>query len=580
MDSDQRHSVVRWTLFVGAIVGLVLLFYLAITGFLALRALEQAKTSLAAAEKVVVDNPDQAGQSFDEAQTSAQSAYATFHNPVWRAVSAVPYLGATPKAAGVITQSLTQTLDALEPALQTLQSLNPSRLVQDGRISITPVQEAVPTAEEALPGLQRAQQTLSTMPEGGLLLAQVTEAGDQLARQVNTAETTLEAAATFGKVAGPLLGQEGKRRYFVGILNPNETRGTGGFLGTYGILTADNGTITVDEIGSNSDIPSLSAYPASIDAQFRNRYGNDALLTGNMNLSPHFPDTANLWLAAWQQKTGERLDGAIALDIVSLGQLVAATGKPLTLPDGTMLNGQQLTQFTLRDIYAQFPDAGVRKEYQEEIARSGLTEVTALPKPAAMAEAFGRGFSEGRIVVWSSDAQAEKQLEAAGISGSIAVSGGHTVKAVLINASGSKLDAWLTRGVTYQVGRCPVDGRVDSAVTVNVRSDVPLGERPPPYMVGQANSVANGPVNFSLLQMHLPKGAEVTSVTLDGADVGRFTFEEQNRPSVLVALELPPRVTKRVRVGFTEPASNGPGVITDQPLASAPTNVVMDEGCG
>ena len=52
------------------------------------------------------------------------------------------------------------------------------------------------------------------------------------------------------------------------ILNPNEARGTGGFLGQYVILRADAGRITVEQVGSNSDLPTLPSTPPELGAQY------------------------------------------------------------------------------------------------------------------------------------------------------------------------------------------------------------------------------------------------------------------------------------------------------------------------
>ena len=579
MADDRRRAAVRLVVYSLITFLILLLCYMAFTGFSAYRALASARTDLATAQDMLGTAPAQSQEALQSAEVSAASAARTLTNPVWSAISAIPYLGSTPKAAGVVATSLDQTLVALQPAIGSLDILKPASLVQSGTIDITAIEQAVPAAEQALPGIERAQQTLDGAPTTGLLMGQVRDAGTQLDEQLTSLHATLNTAVTFGKVAGPLLGQDGQKRYFLGLLNPNEARGTGGFLGTYAILTANQGAITIDQIGSNSDIPGLPALPASIGEEFRNRYGDDPTLIGNMNMSPNFDDTARIWLAAWKQKTGEDLDGAMALDVVSLGQLVSASGQPVTLPNGTQMNGAQLSRFVLRDIYKQFPDAAVRKEYQEAVTQSALNTVTALSKPLPMAQALGQALTERRIVIWSRDKAVEKDLREAGVSGSLQVPDGHQILPIVINSSGSKLDAWLNRGVVYDVGRCVQDGRVSSAVTVDLRSDVPLGERPPGYMIGQAQMGPNGPVHILTLQVHLPNGALVTGAQLNGEEVGSFGFTEQGRPAVAVGVELPPRFTERVTISFTEPASDGPAVVGEQPLATPQAVSVRDVEC-
>lgn len=178
-----------------------------------------------------------------------------------------------------------------------------------------------------------------------------------------------------------------------------------------------------------------------------------------MNLSPNFPDTAKIWLAAWKQKrAGEQLDGALAADVVALGDLVEASGQSVPLPSGGTLNGDQLADFAIKGIYEQFPttaQAGERKAYQDAIVTTAVSVATNAPNPQAMAKALGQGLAEGRIVVWSADPKVEKKLVDAGVGGSLAVADGHNVQFVHMNASGSKLDAFLERSLTYEVGRSP-----------------------------------------------------------------------------------------------------------------------------
>ncbi len=577
--AQDRRLVVRMLPYALIAFVILLLGYLAVSGFSAFRALSSARSDLATAQRTVSTAPAQSQEALAAAQASASSAARTLNNPVWSAVSAVPYLGATPKGAGIVALSLEQALTALKPAIGALDILQPASLVQNGKINITAVEEAVPAAEAALPGLEQAQDTLDEAPTSGLLLGQVRDATTELDDQLTSLSSTLNTAVTFGKVAGPLLGQDGQKRYFLGLLNPNEARGTGGFMGTYAILTANQGAITIDQIGSNTDIPNLEQLPSDVGQEFRTRYGDDPILRGNMNMSPHFPDTAKIWLAAWKQKTGEELDGAMALDTVSLGELVSASGQPVTLPDGTQMNGTQLTRFVLRGIYQQFPDPVVRKEYQEAVTQSALNTVTSLPKPLPMAQALGQALTDGRIVIWSRDKAVERDLTDAGVSGSLIVPDGHYVLPVVINGTGSKLDAFLSRKVTYTVGRCPTEGGVASAVTVSLRSDVPLGERPPSYMLGLAQPGPNGPIHVVTLQVHLPNGAQPTSVYADGEPAGLYTFTEQGRPAVAIGVELPPRVTKRITFSFTEPPAPGPGIVQEQPLASPQTATVRDAEC-
>ena len=202
------------------------------------------------------------------------------------------------------------------------------------------------------------------------------ELADELASLDGTLDTVISAA----EIAPPLLGVDEPKRYFVAILNPNESRGVGGFLGTWAIMTADSGRLTIDEVGSNNDLPELTTLPIDLGDDFQAHYGDGAGNIANFNISPHFPNAARLWLASWEEKTGERLDGALSADVVALGQLVTASGGSVRLPDGGSLTGAELTEFALAGIYEKFPDetqSTERKEYQEAVASEAAKAVTA-----------------------------------------------------------------------------------------------------------------------------------------------------------------------------------------------------------
>ncbi len=81
-----------------------------------------------------------------------------------------------------------------------------------------------------------------------------------------------------------------------------------------------------------------------------------------------------------------------------------------------------------------------------------------------MAEALGQGLADGRIVVWSRNPEVEKKLVEAGVGGSLVVGDGHNVQFVVLNASGSKLDAFLQRSLTYEVGPLPEQERPGDVV--------------------------------------------------------------------------------------------------------------------
>ena len=55
-------------------------------------------------------------------------------------------------------------------------------------------------------------------------------------------------------------------------------------------------------------------------------------------------------------------------------------------------------------------------------------------------------------------------------------------------------------------------------------------------MISLAKEGPTGPINVVLAQMHLPNGAEIDEVKVNGKSVGYAPFDEQGRPSVVLSV--------------------------------------------
>lgn len=86
-------------------------------------------------------------------------------------------------------------------------------------------------------------------------------------------------------------------------------------------------------------------------------------------------------------------------------------------------------------------------------------------------------------------------------------------------------------------------------------------------------------MNKTLAQLHLPNGALVTDVKVNGAPIYYTPFTERGRPAVLLPVELPTRTPQTIEVDFFEPGSSEPGQVAEQPLLAPQTTTVQDVPC-
>ena len=92
------------------------------------------------------------------------------------------------------------------------------------------------------------------------LVAPVDSELDRLANELTDAAPAAVDAADAIAIAPGLLGGDGEQRYLMMFATPGESRAAGGFVGTYGVLVADQGSLDLAESGSTQELA-----PAGID---------------------------------------------------------------------------------------------------------------------------------------------------------------------------------------------------------------------------------------------------------------------------------------------------------------------------
>lgn len=526
-----------------------------------------------------------ATRSIAAAERDAHSAALAARNPGWRWIAGIPKVGDTPRAARELALAAEAATTAVADLGRASEAIGSKHLIDHGAVDLALVSMAGGAAAAAASALDTAAEHVAAMPTataGDWVTQSVDSAGDQMGEQVAELRSVTAALEQAGALLPGLLGANGPRDYFLAVQAPNESRGTGGLVGTWAVVRADVGRVSVVRVGSNGDLPDLPRMPRWVADDYLARYSDDPTLFPNANVSPDFPVAARLWLESWRKQTGARLDGAIGIDVTAIGALLDAVGAKLTGPDGRRITGAEFPDFALSGIYKLFPDgadAAARKDYQEALAAQAIKAVLAAEDPVALVRALSAQVNERRVAVWSADAPTQRALAKSPLAHSLAPGAAHSVEPVLINVGWSKLDTYIGRQFQYRVGRCPdATGSVRSELRMRFKSDLPEGTLPS-YVVGDVPVGRSGPLNKLVLQVHLPPGSEVLDVDVDGLSSQFWDFTEAGRPAVGYVLELEPRVEREVRVRFREPADGRPGRVLVQPLARGAKVTVTDRKC-
>ncbi|PYE20205.1 uncharacterized protein DUF4012 [Williamsia limnetica] len=585
--APRRKSRLRWWL-LGALVVLVLLVVAALyLGYLGLKAkdsLDSARGHASSAQRAfLAGDTDKAVDEANAAVTDAASAKDDAHNPVWSAAAAIPWLGDPLQSVQEMTDSVDALAsDVLAPTAELAGVINPDNLrAEDNTINTTALSEAQPQLAVIADRAEEIQADVTSTD--GSWFGTVSDARTQLLDQLTESARFIRGTDTAAQLLPPMLGAGGERNYFFGFQTPAESRPTGGLLGAYGVVSAENGRVDVDDLGTNAEI---DAPPNPVDLgeeyDYNYKYSRPYTDIRNSNISAHFPYAAQIWMSMWEQQSGTKLDGAVALDPIALSYLLDATG-PVTLANGQKVSGDDVTELTLSTSYQQFANNNTaRKAYLQEIAQKSVSALTSMRgNTSKVLEALGRSVHEQRLMVYSADEREQQLLADAGLAHDVAETAAPYANVVVGNLAGNKIDYYLERAITYSAGSCDSDTRTSTVEVkfTNTLTDLNL----PPYVIGSLGNpqlqLPNG-TNFSAVTLYGTQGATIDSATIDGESMLIAVGTERGHPFATGQIQIPPGETVTVTYQLTEPTSPGEPVVPVQPLVDDPEVKVDVPVCG
>ncbi len=283
------------------------------------------------------------------------------------------------------------------------------------------VRRAVAFADEVL---ERAGVRLASLRDRPL----VGPLGDRAAkarRAVHRARARLASGHQALVAMIALAGGEGPRRYLVLAQNPAEPRPTGGFIGSYGVLTARGGAVRLERYASIESW--YRAHPRAVVAAAR---APRALTLpsppvpqtiANVNATADWPRAAMLAARLWRRGGEARVDGVISVTPDLVARALRVIG-PVRVPGfARTVTGTNVIA-TLEEITHRSPEARThhRKRVVSRLAHAIMERIearsTRLP---ALAQSLVRGLDAGEALVWTRYAAEQRTIAARGWDGSL-----------------------------------------------------------------------------------------------------------------------------------------------------------------
>ncbi len=225
-------------------------------------------------------------------------------------------------------------------------------------------------------GLSKTQylQVINELKQA-ILSLQTLQAEDALpkvyAEKLSVLQKPLGLLGNLIAVSPQILGYDRQMNYLILFQNNFELRPTGGFIGSYGILSLRNGKILSFSVRDVYDAD--GKLTADIDPPFAlKRYmGASHWFLRDSNFSIDFPTSANQAASFLKLETGEKVDGVVGIDVSLLEALLSVTG-PVKVADYNETVHKE-NFYILTEKYVQedfFPGSTQKKDFLRAFERS------------------------------------------------------------------------------------------------------------------------------------------------------------------------------------------------------------------
>ena len=333
-------------------------------------------------------------------------------------------------------------------------------------------------------------------------------------------------------------GENRPQRYLVLFQNSSELRPTGGFPGTYGLLTMEGGKVKdwrADDIyNPDGQIKTLIVPPAQLQSITPSWGMRDSAWWSD------FPTSARNVMKFWRLSGGADVDGVIAIHPEILQDILSVTG-PLTVPGyDTTITADNFLATLQAQIEVDRP-TGQPKRIIADLAPLVLERLTVLSGAdrARLLTALKGALERRDVMAYFTDTSMQDFVTATGWSGEVKKTDGDYLMVVVTNVKGVKSDA--VTDTSLKLESRLVDGTLVHRLTV---ARTHTGGTTP-------YAFYNKP-NHSYIRVLVPAGSTLRGITGAGTAPKPIMIygADATRDADLVALESSGMESGKTSFGF------------------------------
>ena len=447
----------------------------------------------------------------------------TTSSPLWAAATIIPVVGSDIQTVRIVSDSAQSLVeDVLMPAMDTIPADGLKSLMsENGAINVSLIDDLLTTVSDAAPVISENAET----PEP--TIDQLKKPIEQVKSLMSTLAPIADSATELKDTLPAMLGAEGKRNYLIIACTSAEMRSSVGFAGSYGLMTVDNGKISLGDFFGFDQNPRLAnSAPSATEEDIRLFRWESSVDSRDVTQIIDFQRVGEIESEIWEANGHGRVDGVIALDTVVLQRMLGLTGTTVNTPGGDSLNKDNASDFLLNGVYKKYPngkDQDAVFALVADTAAKGIFGNLGKVNIANFAKVISTATDQGRIAVYMKNDNEEAMLEDLGFTGT--VNGDEKVPETGVYMSacfGGKMYYYLASDI--QVGKAVknADGTTTYDMKVTFKDTLDSAEFAtlPNYIT---NGNQAGSLEF-LIYLLAPTGGKITDMKTDGTFRGASGF--------------------------------------------------------
>ncbi len=380
---------------------------------------------------------------------------------------------------------------------------------------------------------------------------------DEIVSQVNEKVSLIRE---FNSYLPEFLGVEKDKRYLVLLQNNMELRPTGGFMGSYALLSFKNGVMKNLEIQDiyvpDGQVKGHIEPPVPIQQTFQ--LGNWRLRDANWD--PDFPTSTETILWFFEKGNVKNIDGVFALNLNLAIDLLQTTG-PITLIDyNEKVNKDNIYQIT--QYYAEtdfFPGSTQKKDFLSVLAKSIIEKIKTDPQInfLSLMQILLNNLNNNEMLLYFKNEDLQRMTVNQNWDGSLKKSSllaSDSIQDYLAiyetNLGVNKANCCIQRITTHKI--LTSKEKINHSVLLELTNENKSNEsKPPKYWGGRY-------INF--LRIIVPQEVQIEKITIDNLPLSTkdIFIEEQknNLKSVGFFANVDALTTKKIELIYTLPMAD------------------------